>query len=44
MADIDMFDTIFEEDDDEETEFVDDSVLYRVPDPVLIRGAGNITV
>ncbi|XP_064637572.1 cysteine-rich hydrophobic domain-containing protein 2-like [Lineus longissimus] len=44
MADIDMFDTIFEEDDDEETEFVDDSILYRVPDPVIIRGAGNITV
>jgi len=36
MAD---FDTIFEE----ETEFAEDN-YYAFPDPIIIRGAGNVTV
>ena len=40
MAD---FDAIYEEDDEEERIY-DDNVVISVPDPIVIRGAGNITV
>lgn len=40
MAD---FDAIFEEDDDEERAN-EDSLVSLVPEPVVIRGAGNMTV
>ena len=39
MAD---FDAIYEE--DEEERFYEESMVVSVPDPVVIRGAGNITV
>ena len=41
MADVD---TIFEEDDEEEAQYMDDMWVFCVPDPIVIRGAGNITV
>ena len=40
MAD---FDTIYEEEDDEDRN-VEETFLVSVPDPVIVRGAGNITV
>ncbi|KAH9373633.1 hypothetical protein HPB48_011381 [Haemaphysalis longicornis] len=40
MAD---FDAIYEEDDDEER-VNEDSLVSLVPEPVVIRGAGNMTV
>ena len=40
MAD---FDTIYEE-DDEPDGFNDETLIISVPDPVVVRGAGNITV
>ena len=40
MAD---FDAIYEE-DDERDRFIDDTLIISVPDPVVVRGAGNITV
>ncbi len=40
MAD---FDAIYEEEEEEER-FVEDSVALNVPDPVVIRGAGNVTM
>ena len=40
MAD---FDAIYEEDDEEER-YVDEAMFISVPDPVVVRGAGNITV
>ncbi|KAK2188380.1 hypothetical protein NP493_133g00000 [Ridgeia piscesae] len=40
MAD---FDAIYEE-DDEPDRFIDDTLIISVPDPVVVRGAGNITV
>ncbi|XP_013420045.1 cysteine-rich hydrophobic domain-containing protein 2 [Lingula anatina] len=40
MAD---FDAIYEEEDEEER-FFEESVSRPVPDPVIIRGGGNITV
>lgn len=39
MAD---FDTIYEEREDEE-ENIDNYTIY-VPDPIIIRGAGNVTM
>ncbi len=42
MAD-DDFDAIYEV-DDEEDRFYEESMIINVPDPVVIRGAGNITV
>ena len=35
------FDAIYE---DEEERFYEESTVVNVPDPVVIRGAGNITV
>ena len=40
MAD---FDAIYEE-EDEEDRYIDDSLVISVPDPVIVRGAGNVTV
>ena len=40
MAD---FDVIYEEEDEEER-YYEESLVVNVPDPVVIRGAGNITV
>ena len=40
MAD---FDAIYEE-EDEEDRFVEDSIVQTVPDPVIVRGAGNVTM
>lgn len=40
MAD---FDAIYE-DEEEEERVTDDSVFSPVPEPVIIRGAGNMTV
>ena len=37
------FDAIYEEEDEEER-FYEESMVVNVPDPVVIRGAGNITV
>ena len=37
------FDAIYEEEDEEER-FYEESTVVNVPDPVVIRGAGNITV
>ena len=41
MAD---FDAIYEEEDEEDHRYIDENVIPSVPDPVIIRGAGNITV
>lgn len=40
MAD---FDAIYEEEDEEER-YIDDTVVFCAPDPVVVRGAGNVTV
>ena len=40
MAD---FDAIYEE-EDEEDRYAEESMVETVPDPVVVRGAGNITV
>lgn len=40
MAD---FDAIYEE-EDEEDHFTEEEMVVAVPDPVIVRGAGNITV
>ena len=40
MAD---FDAIYEE-EDEEDRYPEESMVVTVPDPVIVRGAGNITV
>ena len=40
MAD---FDAIYEEEDEEER-YVDDVIVFSTPDPVVVRGAGNVTV
>ena len=37
------FDAIYEEEDEEER-YYEESMVVNVPDPVVIRGAGNITV
>jgi hypothetical protein len=39
MAD---FDTIYEENDDEPP--VPSEVVVNIPDPIVIRGAGNVTM
>jgi len=39
MAD---FDTIYEENDEESTNSAD--YVLPVPDPIIVRGAGNITL
>lgn len=36
------FDTIYEEADDEES--IAETTLMTVPDPIVVRGAGNITM
>ena len=40
MAD---FDAIYEEEDEDER-FSDESMIPSVPDPVIVRGAGNVTM
>ena len=39
MAD---FDAIYEEDEDER--FIEETIAVPVPDPIVVRGAGNVTV
>ncbi|XP_072040692.1 cysteine-rich hydrophobic domain-containing protein 2-like [Amphiura filiformis] len=42
MAD---FDAIYEEDDDDTNVYYsDDQIISTVPDPVIVRGSGNITI
>lgn len=41
MAD---FDAIYEEDDDSDAHMLEEDERLRVPDPIVIRGAGNMTV
>lgn len=38
------FDAIYYEDEEDSTETVEPADVTLVPDPVVIRGAGNITV
>ena len=42
MAD---FDAIYEEDDDDTNGYYsDDQIISIVPDPIIVRGSGNITM
>lgn len=41
MAD---FDAIYEEEDDEDRVEIEDDLTINVPDPIVLRGAGNVTV
>ncbi|XP_064608712.1 cysteine-rich hydrophobic domain-containing protein 2-like [Liolophura sinensis] len=41
MAD---FDAIYEEEDDDDRVEIEDDLTINVPDPIVLRGAGNVTV
>ncbi|XP_002739847.1 cysteine-rich hydrophobic domain-containing protein 2-like [Saccoglossus kowalevskii] len=41
MAD---FDAIYEEDDEENDGLLDETFISMVPDPIIVRGAGHVTV